>query len=86
MRIYLFIYDKYVYWRRSIGNPIRAMMVGNGRNVREVIVDGHTIIKDNQISGLDVGEMRAAYPERDHLRRPVDVLVAPSFRQIFKST
>ena len=81
-----------------IDDPIRTLvMMGNGRNVRDVIVDGCTIVKDSQIPGLDVGEMRvqaqayfekmrAAYPERDYLRRPVDVLFEPSFRQIFKTT
>ena len=65
-------------------------MMGNGRNIRDVIVDGRTIVKDGQIPGLDMAEMRqqaqayfekmrSAYPQRDYQRRSEETLFPPSF-------
>lgn len=77
-----------------IDDPIRTLvMMGNGRNVRQVIVDGHTIVADGKIPGLNTEsmrhqaqayheKMRAAYSERDYLRRPEQELFAPSFRTV----
>ncbi|MCA9983869.1 MAG: amidohydrolase family protein, partial [Anaerolineales bacterium] len=90
------IIDLSDYRLGPIEDPIRTLvLMGNGRNIRDVIVDGRTIVKDGQIPGLDVADMqrqardyfarmRAAYPERDFKRRSVDTLFPPSFRSISK--
>jgi len=77
-----------------IDDPIRTLLMnGNGRDVKTVIVDGRTVVEDGTIPGLDVKSMRqraqayfetyrAAYSERDYLRRPPDALFPPTFRVI----
>jgi 8-oxoguanine deaminase len=77
-----------------IEDPIRTLLMNaNGRDVKTVIVDGRTVVEDAAIPGLDVEEMRrraqgyfetykAAYSERDYLRRPTDELFPPSFRTV----
>lgn len=79
-----------------IDDPIRTLvMMGNGRNIRDVIVDGRTIVKAGQIRGLDVADMRqqaqayfkkmrAAYPQRDYQGRSEESLFPPSFQSIKK--
>lgn len=79
-----------------IEDPIRTLvMMGNGRNIRDVIVDGRTIVKNGQIPGLDTQEMRvqaqayfnkmrAAYPARDYKKRSTEALFPPSFQTIDK--
>lgn len=74
-----------------LDDPIRTLvMMGNGRNIRDVIVDGRTIVKEGQIPGLDVADMRrqaqayfekmrAAYPQRDYQGRAEETLFPPSF-------
>ncbi|MEZ4510605.1 MAG: chlorohydrolase family protein [Chloroflexota bacterium] len=86
------IIDLSDYRLGPIEDPIRTLvMMGNGRYVRDVIVDGRTIVKDGQIPGLDVAgmrqqaqayfeKMRAAYPQRDYLGRSEKTLFPPSFR------
>ena len=65
----------------------------NGAQVKTVIVDGRTVVENGAIPGLDVHAMRqraqayfetykAAYSERDYLRRPPEVLFPPSFTTI----
>lgn len=77
-----------------IDDPIRTMVMNaNGAQVKTVIVDGRTVVANGQIPGIDVDEMRtraqayfetykAAYSERDYLRRPTDVLFPPSFKTV----
>ncbi|MCC7370109.1 MAG: amidohydrolase family protein [Chloroflexi bacterium] len=77
-----------------IDDPIRTMVMNaNGAQVKTVIVDGVTVVEDGQIPGQDVEAMRAraqryfetykaAYSERDYLRRPTDVLFPPSFKTV----
>lgn len=77
-----------------IDDPIRTMLYNtNGNQVRTVIVDGRVVVRDGAIPGLDVGAMReraqryfatmkAAYSERDYLRRPTEELFPESFRSI----
>ncbi|MCA9999784.1 MAG: amidohydrolase family protein, partial [Anaerolineales bacterium] len=86
------IIDLSDYRLGPIEDPIRTLvMMGNGRYVRDVIVDGRTIVKDGQIPGLDVAgmrqqaqayfeKMRAAYPQRDYQGRSEKTLFPPSFR------
>ena len=74
-----------------IEDPIRMLLMNcNGRDVRTVIVDGRTVVEDGAIPGLDVEAMqrraqahfetyRAAYSERDSLRRTPDELFPPTF-------
>ena len=81
-----------------IDDPIRTMLMNaNGGQVKTVIVDGRTVVEDGQIPGVDVEAMRrraqayfetykAAYSERDYLRRPTDELFPPSFRTVERST
>jgi len=88
------IIDLSDYRLGPIDDPIRTLvMMGNGRNVRDVIVDGRTIVDNGQIPGLDqewmrlqaqayFEKMRAAYPERDYKKRPETALFPPSFRTI----
>lgn len=75
-----------------IDDPIRTLLLhANGRDVRTVIVDGRTVVENGTIPGLDVAAMRrraqayfetyrAAYSERDYLRRPPEQLFPPTFR------
>jgi 8-oxoguanine deaminase len=77
-----------------IDDPIRTMIMNaNGSQVKTVIVDGRPVVEDGKIPGLDVEEMRvraqryfetykAAYSERDFLRRPPEVLFPSSFRTV----
>lgn len=74
-----------------IDDPIRTMLYNtSGASVRTVIVNGRTIMDDRRIPGVDVDALRAraqayfarykaAYTERDYLRRPPDELFPPSF-------
>jgi len=75
-----------------IDDPIRTLLYNtSGAHVRTVVVDGRVVVRDGAIPGLDAEamrrraqayfeRMRAAYSERDHLRRPPDALFPPSFR------
>jgi 8-oxoguanine deaminase len=75
-------------------DPIRTMILhAGGGHVKTAIVDGRTVVEDGAIPGLDVEAMRrraqayfaryrAAYSERDYLRRPPDALFPPSFRTV----
>ncbi len=77
-----------------IDDPIRTMLYNTtGASVRTVIVNGRTIMDDRRIHGVDVGALRArarryfarykaAYTERDYLRRPTDELFPPSFKVV----
>ena len=58
--------------------------------MRTVIINGRTVMADRRIAGVDADDLReraqryfarykAAYPERDYLRRPVEALFPPSF-------
>jgi cytosine/adenosine deaminase-related metal-dependent hydrolase len=75
-----------------IEDPIRTLLMNaNGRDVKTVIVDGRTVVEDGAIPGLDVEATRrraqtyfesykAAYSERDYLRRSPDAIFPPTFR------
>jgi cytosine/adenosine deaminase-related metal-dependent hydrolase len=77
-----------------IEDPIRTLLMNaNGRDVRTVIVGGRTVVEHGMIPGLDVEAMRrraqsyfetyrAAYSERDYLRRPPAELFPPTFRTV----
>jgi 8-oxoguanine deaminase len=77
-----------------IDDPIRTLLYNaNGANVRDVIVDGRTVVKNGQIPSLDAEEMRrrgqawfekmkAHYAERDYLGRTTEELFPPSFRTV----
>ena len=77
-----------------IDDPIRTMLMnGSGANVRTVIINGRTVMQDGKIPGIDFAQMKAqgqayfaklkaAYPERDHQGRSVDLLFPPSFQVI----
>ncbi len=92
----IIVIDLSDYRLGPIDDPIRTLvMMGNGRNVRQVIVDGRTIVEDGRIPGFDTEQMRlqaqvyfekmrAAYPERDYQSRSEKELFAPSFSTIFR--
>ena len=77
-----------------IDDPIRTLLMNaGGAFVRTVVINGRTVVRDGQIPGVDFvalkaagqayfDKMKAAYPERDYLRRPVKELFPPSFRLI----
>jgi cytosine/adenosine deaminase-related metal-dependent hydrolase len=72
-------------------DPIQTLiMSGSGRDVRTVIVNGSVVMRERQIAGVDVDELReqaqrqydtlrASYPERTHLHPPVEEIFAPAF-------
>ena len=56
----IIVIDLSDYRLGPIDDPIRTLvMMGNGRNVRQVIVDGRTIVQDGKIPGLDTESMRS---------------------------
>jgi hypothetical protein len=77
-----------------IEDPIRTLLMNaNGRDVKTVIVDGRTVVENGAIPGLDEDATRrraqayfdaykAAYSERDYLRRAPDALFPPTFRTV----
>lgn len=77
-----------------IDDPIRTLLMNTGgAYVRTSIINGRIVMQDGQISGVDFAalkaagqayfdKMKAAYPERDYLRRTEDELFPPSFRLI----
>ena len=77
-----------------VDDPVRTMLMhGSGRDIVLTVVDGRTVVRDGQIPGVDLidlraraqtlfNRMRAAYPERDHLRRTADVLFPPTFAHV----
>lgn len=70
-----------------VDDPIRTMLMnGSGADVATVVIDGRVVMRDRDL-GVDEARaqayfdrMKAAYSERDHLRRPADELFPPSFR------
>jgi cytosine/adenosine deaminase-related metal-dependent hydrolase len=72
-------------------DPIQTMVLsGSGRDIRTVIVNGRTVVRDRQIDGIDYSSMHAraqaqydrliaSYPERSHMHPPVEEIFAPSF-------
>jgi cytosine/adenosine deaminase-related metal-dependent hydrolase len=74
-------------------DPIQSLLLsGSGRDVRTVIVAGRMVVRERQITGVDVDvdalreqaqrqydTLRASYPERTHLHPPVDEIFAPAF-------
>lgn len=72
-------------------DPIQTMVLsGTGRDFSTVIVDGRTVVSDGQIAGVDLPgfharaqrqyeKLIASYPERTHLRPPVEEIFVPSF-------
>jgi 8-oxoguanine deaminase len=81
-----------------IDDPIRTLLMNTGgMYVRTVVINGRMVMQDGQIPGIDAAAMKAAgqayfeklkaaYPERDYLRRPVETLFPPSFRVIENAT
>jgi cytosine/adenosine deaminase-related metal-dependent hydrolase len=72
-------------------DPLRTLVLnGTARDAVLTMVAGKVVMRDGAIPGVDLpalrraGQelfdvMRAAYPERDHRRRPVDELFPPVF-------
>ncbi len=76
----------------AVDDPIRTMhMHCTGANVRTVIVNGRVVMEDRELPGVDAEAMRrrvndyfavmkAAYAERDYMRRSTSEIFPPSFR------
>ena len=74
-----------------VDDPIRTLLYNtSGASVRTVIINGRTVMADRRIPGVDADDLReraqryfarykAAYTERDYLRRPVEELFPASF-------
>ncbi|MEU6661854.1 chlorohydrolase family protein [Streptomyces sp. NPDC046821] len=72
-------------------DPLRTLVFnGTARDAVLTMVAGKVVMRDGEIPGVDLpalrragqelfDQMRAAYPERDHQRRPVDELFPPVF-------
>ncbi|XIE77613.1 chlorohydrolase family protein [Streptomyces sp. SBR177] len=72
-------------------DPLRTLVLnGTARDAVLTMVAGRVVMRDGRIPGVDLGAlrragqelfdlMRAAYPERDHRRRPVEELFPPVF-------
>lgn len=77
-----------------IDDPIRTLLMhAGGADVQTVIINGRTVMENGVIPGVDLAafkqrgqayftKLKAAYPERDYLQRPVAELFPPSFRVI----
>ena len=78
----------------AIDDPIRTLLMNcNGADVHTVIINGRIVVQDGRIPGLDMAQMKAegqryfdklkaAYPERDYMQRPVNELFPPSFHTV----
>jgi cytosine/adenosine deaminase-related metal-dependent hydrolase len=78
----------------AVDDPIRTLLMNcTGANVRMVMINGQIVMKDGKIATVDndamrlraqnyFDKMKAAYSERDFLRRPVQELFPPSFRMV----
>jgi cytosine/adenosine deaminase-related metal-dependent hydrolase len=74
-----------------IDDPIRTLLYNTGgADVRTVVVDGHTVVRDGAVLGVDADALRArgqalfeqlkrSYSERDFRRREASVLFPSSF-------
>ncbi|MGW2214202.1 amidohydrolase family protein [Nonomuraea sp. NPDC001684] len=77
-----------------VDDPIRTMLMNcTGADVSTVVIDGRPVMRDRTIPGVDEESMRlraqsyfetmkAAYSERDHLRRDPALLFPASFRVV----
>ncbi|MEV0583661.1 amidohydrolase family protein [Nonomuraea sp. NPDC050310] len=77
-----------------VDDPIRTLLMNcGGADVTTVVIDGRVVMRDRVIPGVDESAMReraqdyfdrmkAAYSERDHLRRPGAELFPASFREV----
>ena len=76
----------------AIDDPIRTIfMCGSGRDVKMSVINGRTVMKDRQIEGIDLEELKAkgqkyydkmklGYLERDYRHLPEEELFRPSYR------
>lgn len=75
----------------AVDDPIRTIfMCGSGKDVKMSIINGRIVMKDRQIEGIDLEEikvkgqkyydkMRLGYMERDYRHLPEEELFRPSF-------
>lgn len=75
----------------AVDDPIRTIfMCGSGKDVKMSIINGRIVMKDRQIEGIDLEEikvkgqkyydkMRLGYMERDYRHLPEEDLFRPSF-------
>jgi cytosine/adenosine deaminase-related metal-dependent hydrolase len=76
-----------------VDDPIRTLLMNcSGADISTVVINGRTVMREREIPGVDTaamreraqryfGTMKAAYSERDQLRRPTPELFPPSFRE-----
>ena len=75
-----------------VEDPIRTLILHtSGWNIKTVIINGRTVMEDGVIPGVDqqqlhqqgqnyFDKMRAAYTQRDYMKRPADELFPPVFK------
>lgn len=75
----------------AVDDPIRTIfMCGSGRDVVLSVINGRTVMKDREIPGIDLAElkrkgqeyydrMKLGYLERDYKHLPKEELFRPSF-------
>lgn len=77
----------------AVDDPIRTIfMCGSGRDVKMSVINGRTVMKDREIEGIDLKELKAkgqeyynrmkpGYMERDYKHLPEEEIFRPSFRR-----
>ena len=75
----------------AVDDPIRTIFLcGSGADVKLSVINGRTVMKDQQIEGVDLEEIKAkgqiyynkmklGYMERDYQHLPAEKLFRPSF-------
>lgn len=88
----IIVIDLNSYHMGAVDDPIRTMiMCGSGTDVKMSIIDGRTVMKDREIHGVDLCEMKEkgqkyydkmklGYMERDYKSLPMNVIFKPSFK------
>lgn len=88
----IIVIDLDQYHMGVIDDPIRTMIIsGSGRDVKMSVIDGRTVMKDRNIEGVDLNnikekgqkyfkKMKLGYLERDYQHLPKEKLFKPSFK------
>lgn len=88
----MIVVDLDTFHMGAVDDPIRTIfMCGSGSDVKMSIINGRTVMKDRQIEGVDLEEIKAkgqkyynkmkmGYMERDYKHLPKEEIFRPSFR------
>lgn len=89
----MIVVDLDAYHMGAVDDPIRTIFTcGSGADVKMSIINGRTVMKDRQIEGVDLAElkakgqkyynkMRLGYMERDYKHLPEEEIFRPSFKR-----